>query len=169
MSFHISKTKKQEQFSIAYIRAIAAAAGYSLEEITVDEDSVDCSIMQRGSGNQYPIHEALRVQLKCTYAHSPNGEYLTYPLPVKNYDDLRRNCMNPRVLIVLHTPENCEDWIQQDENSITLNHLAYWMSLKGMFETQNTATVSIQIPTQQVVTIEVIRNLMDKLAKGDEI
>jgi hypothetical protein len=171
MSFHISKTKKQEQFSIAYIRAIAAAAGYSLEEIIVDEDSVDCSIMQRGSGDKYPIHEALRVQLKCTYAHSPDGEYLTYSsLSLKNYNDLRRNCMNPRILVVLHVPnENSENWIQQNENSITLNHLAYWVSIKGRPERQNKETVSIKIPTSQILTIETLRDLMNKLANGDDI
>jgi hypothetical protein len=169
MSFQISKTKQQEQFSIAYIRAIAAAAGYALEEITVDEDSVDCSITQRGNENKFPMIESLRVQLKCTYAHKPNSEYLTYPLSVKNYNDLRRNCMNPRILVILHIPENFEQWIQQNDNSITLNHLSYWLSIKGMPETQNKGTVSIDIPSTQKLTIEVVRNLMNKLANGEDI
>lgn len=169
MSFCISKTKQQEQFSIAYIRAIVAVAGYALEEIIVDEDSVDCSITQRGNERTFPIIESLRVQLKCTYAHKPNSEDLIYPLSVKNYNDLRRNCINPRVLVVLHIPKNFEEWIQQNENSITLNHLAYWKSIKGMPETQNKDSVSIKIPTTQVITIDTLRNLMNKLANGEEI
>lgn len=169
MSFQISKTKQQEQFSIAYIRAIAAAAGYALEEITVDEDSVDCSITQRGNENTFPLIESLRIQLKCTYVHKPNSAYLTYPLSVKNYNDLRRNCMNPRILVVLHIPENFEQWIRQNDNSITLNHLSYWVSIKGMSETQNKGTVSIEIPVTQKLTIEALRNLMNKLANGEDI
>mgnify|MGYP000662724646 CR=1 FL=1 len=169
MSFHFSKTSLQQQFSIAYVHAISTVAGYSLEEIRLDEDSVDCSIMQRGDDKTFPLFESLRVQLKCTYAHHPDGEYLTYPLSLKNYNDLRRHCMNPRILIVVHTPENCEHWIQQNENSITLNHLAYWVSLKGMPDTSNTTTVSIKIPTSQIITIETLRNLMNKLANGEEL
>ncbi|MDD5228878.1 MAG: DUF4365 domain-containing protein [Methylococcales bacterium] len=169
MSFQISKTKQQEQFSIAYIRAIVSAAGYALEEITVDEDSIDCSVTQRGNGNTYPEIESLRVQLKCTFAHKPHAGYLNYPLSIKNYNDLRRKCMNPRILVVLHVPKDCDDWIQHNENSITLNHLSYWVSIKGMPETYNEKNVSIKIPTAQQFTIETLKNLMNKLANGEDI
>jgi hypothetical protein len=169
MSFQISKKKQQEQFSIAYIRAIAAAAGYSVEETGVDEDSIDCNIIQRGNEDTYPFTEILRVQLKCTYAHKPNEQFLTYPLSLKNYNDLRRKCMIPRILIVLHVPENFENWIQQNDNSITLNHLGYWTSIKGLPETENSDTVSIKIPTIQKLTAESLRNLMNKLANGEDI
>jgi hypothetical protein len=77
--------------------------------------------------------------------------------------------MNPRILVILHIPENFEQWIQQNDNSITLNHLSYWLSIKGMPETQNKGTVSIDIPSTQKLTIEVVRNLMNKLANGEDI
>ncbi|MDF5720166.1 MAG: hypothetical protein PUP91_06680 [Rhizonema sp. PD37] len=40
--------QQKEQFSITYIRTIAAVAGYSLYRPEVDNDSVDLGIVSRG-------------------------------------------------------------------------------------------------------------------------
>lgn len=40
--------QQKEQFSITYIRAIAAVAGYSLYRPEIDNDSVDLGILSRG-------------------------------------------------------------------------------------------------------------------------
>ncbi|MEH2286880.1 hypothetical protein [Nostoc sp.] len=40
--------QQKEQFSISYIRAIAAVAGYSLYRPEVDNDSVNLGIVCRG-------------------------------------------------------------------------------------------------------------------------
>jgi len=39
--FQMPLKRQQEQFSLAYIHAIASVAGYSIEEIRVDIDSID--------------------------------------------------------------------------------------------------------------------------------
>ena len=41
-------TQQQEQFSNAYLRAVATVAGYSLSKPDVDDDSIDWSIYKRG-------------------------------------------------------------------------------------------------------------------------
>ena len=39
----------------------------------------------------------------------------SFPLPVKNYDDLRLEAINPRILIVLVMPDSIDEWINQSD------------------------------------------------------
>ncbi len=57
--------QQKEQFSITYIRAIAAVAGYSLYRPEIDNDSVDLGIVARG-GTGIILSPRLELQLKCT-------------------------------------------------------------------------------------------------------
>ena len=55
--------QQKEQFSIAYFRAVAAAAGYNVYKPEVDDSSVDLGIKgYRESGMRYPPQ--LEVQPK---------------------------------------------------------------------------------------------------------
>ena len=37
-------TQQKEQFSIAYLRAVVAVAGYNIASVEVDEDSIDIGL-----------------------------------------------------------------------------------------------------------------------------
>ena len=56
---------QKEQFSRAYVPAIAAAAAFAAEEPLVDDDSVDMEICARG-GEGTTKSPRLEVQVKCT-------------------------------------------------------------------------------------------------------
>ena len=58
-------SQRKEQFSIAYVRAVASAAGFSVSTPEVDDDSVDLTLSGRiveGVGSRPKID----LQLKCT-------------------------------------------------------------------------------------------------------
>lgn len=167
--FTIPLTRQQEQFSLAYIRSIASVAGYSIEEIHVDVDSIDLTITQCGNDEEYPMIEGLRVQLKCTYAHTPNVEKgcIKFPLDVKNYNDLRRKSLNPRVLVVLHTPKDLDSWLKHSDDCLTLYHNAYWLSLRDYPITENKENITIDVPLSQKFTVDELTKLMDLLATGE--
>ncbi len=84
-------------FSQAYVQAIAACAGFAWSKPSVDEDSVDLMLSQRG-GRGTIRSPRLEIQLKCTEKEAILGEDGTFPfsIPRKNYDDLRD--------ITLHVP-----------------------------------------------------------------
>lgn len=166
--FTIPLTTRQEQFSIAYLRAIASVAGYSIEEMHVDMDSLDASIMQRGNEQGFPLIESLRVQLKCTYSHSPKNGHLAFPLSKKNYDDLRRECLNPRILVVVHVPKNLDDWIDHQNQQMLLRHEAYWKNLHGMPATSNKDSITVKLDTKQKLTVGELQRLMNILARGQK-
>lgn len=81
-------SNQKEQFSAAYVRAIASAAGYAVSRPEVDDDSVDRTLSARG-GNGSLRSPKLDIQLKCTARRYSGHPLLRFPLRRKNYDDLR--------------------------------------------------------------------------------
>ena len=94
---------QKEQFSIAYVHAVCSAAGFSCTKPTVDDHSIDLDI--KSSDRPYKM---LSVQLKAT-ANSDyvKDGYIHYPLPIKNYNDLRGDDVTiPRYLVCLLLPSD---------------------------------------------------------------
>lgn len=153
----MTEEQQKEQFSIAYVRAIAAVAGVSVTRPEVDDDSIDIAFSSRNL--QRPKLEA---QLKCSAVLDNDGEVLRYPLNVKNYDDLRLDVIVPRVLNVLCVPERMSEWITLTPTELTLRKAAYWVSLKGQIETTNTSSVTVSIPKCQLFDVAALKRLLEQ-------
>ncbi|MDR2410734.1 MAG: DUF4365 domain-containing protein [Bacteroidales bacterium] len=161
------KTSKQEQFSIAYIKALAAPLGFNPGKFDVDNDSVDISFTAQYDINSKIRSPEINIQLKCTQLTFSEDNLLHYPLPIKNYTDLQgSNLSNPRYLVVLCVPSDENDWLSIDESEMILRYSAYWFSLRYEPETKNTKTVTIKIPKNQLLNKESFKMLMDKASEG---
>ncbi len=89
---------QMEEFSRAYVKAVAACAGFATSVPSVDDDSVDVNLHQRGGGGTVRSPK-LDLQLKCTAGPSPVEDTFSHSLKLKNYDDLRvENVLVPRYL-----------------------------------------------------------------------
>jgi hypothetical protein len=161
-------TQRQEQFSSAYLRAIAAVAGYSLSQPSVDDDSIDFTISGRGrSGSIYSPR--LDLQLKCQMNDTPIGENgFSYPLKIKNYQDLRlANLLVPRILVVIIVPSDISQWLIHSNTQTILQSGGYWVSLRGLPPTINQQTVSIPIPHRNRFTTDSLTALMQLIETGE--
>jgi hypothetical protein len=158
--------QQKEQFSIAYVRAVASVAGYNTYKPEVDDDSVDFGIAARGPFTT--VHSPrLEMQLKCTSSYEIDEANLGFPLRLKNYDDLRNDLvMIPRLLVVVVVPECIDDWIEHGEEGLTLRRFAYWLSLRGRPETTNEKTVTVHLPKTKRFTVDALRDLMIKIGAG---
>ncbi|MEG4224609.1 DUF4365 domain-containing protein [Microcoleus sp. N9_B2] len=157
--------QRKEQFSKAYVRAVAAVAGCSVDQPENDYDSVDLCIKAVDRDPVQP--HRLELQLKCTSRDVLNAQCVRYPLNVKNYNDLRVTAFIPRLLVVVLVPENIGKWIQQSEQEMLLRHCAYWLSLRGMPETQNTSRVTVELPRNNQFTAEALQSIMQRISQGD--
>jgi len=147
-----------EQFSMAYVRAIGAAAGYSFVSHDVDDDSID-----GGFASKEGRRRRLEFQLKSTSNIKIKNGHINYQLPIKNYNDLRLDDPTiPRILILLLMPEKIENWTTFSESGLCLHHCAYWHNLAGMKETSNETTVTLSIPCAQQFSPEALTQLMQK-------
>ena len=121
-----------EEFSGAYLRALAVEADFLAVKPDIDEDSEDFEIRAKGEfgGRRSP---RFCVQLKCTYEFQPKSGTLSYRLKKKNYEQLRLpNRTIPIFLFVIVVPPNRSgDWIRWTEQEMLLRGQAFWTSLRG--------------------------------------
>src|SRR5207237_680676 len=120
-------THRQEQFSNAFLLAVAAAAGCSAAKPSVDNDSIDWTL-----SNRMTHSPKLDVQLKCTVLEALADGNFHYELKKKNYDDLIIDVSSPRILVLVIVPEPIEDWMHQTAEHLILRRCAYWISLAEM-------------------------------------
>lgn len=158
----MSDNQRKSRFSLAWIEAVAAVAGYHLSEPPVDEDSIDGTLA--GREGRRP---RLEFQAKATTAATLADGHLLFDLPVKNYNDLRIETLVPRVLIVVQVPQAESEWLQQSEAGLLLRHCGYWLSLLGMPETANQGTVRVRLPLANRFEPAALRELMNRCERRE--
>ena len=154
----------KERFSLAYIEAIASHAGYHIVEPRLDPDSVD-GILMGDSGSRPRID----FQAKATSRDVLRETHLIFPLPVKNYNDLRADSRNPRILIVVLMPNDISRWISQTRDELCLRHCAFWISLDRGPATRNTHSVTVRIPVANMFSSDQLTELMEKAERGESL
>jgi hypothetical protein len=162
-------SQRKEQFSRAYIRAVASVAGFAVATPDPDEDSIDMTLSGR-SVNGLPLRPKLDLQLKCTSDDVIRGDQIIYPLKRKNYDELRiTQFVAPRLLVVVHVPRSAEEWLRHSEEELVMRRCGYWASLYGMAETTNVSTVTIQILRTNVFDVAGLTGLMERAARRETL
>lgn len=152
----------ESSLSIAYVHAVAAHAGYTCGEPPgPDRDSVDIQIAAGGS-----MRPKIDLQLKATTRLSGSGEDFSFPLKVKNYEDLRIETQTPRILVVLDLPAEREEWLSVTVEELVIRRAAYWLSLKGWPPTENSVSVTVRIPKSNIFDTNTLCDLMAKSRTG---
>lgn len=160
----MERSQQQEQFSLAYARAVATIAGYAIYRPEVDDDSIDLGVAARGGGGTLRSPR-LEIQVKSTSTGVLHERELHYPLKLKNYDDLRLPCHVPRILLVVLVPEDPREWLTQTEDELTLRRCGYWASLAGRPESQNEASVTVRLPRANVFSPAALQQMMTRIGE----
>jgi hypothetical protein len=167
----MTDNEQKQQLSIAYVHAIAASAGFACERPVVDDDSVDVMIAAQGKVHDTSVLRSPRieVQLKATSQDVLAEEHLPYPLPIKNYNDLRNETAVPRLLVVLLLPPNPTEWLEQSEEQMISRRCAYYLSLLGQPDSSNTTTVTVRLPRTQCLTATNLREMMERVSRKEPL
>lgn len=149
----------KERLSIAFLTALAARAGCQIMEPKVDKNAID-AIVSPISGTS----AKLDVQLKATAVPQYDATHLLFDLPVHTYDKLRNeNVQNPALLVVLVLPDDPAEWLGCSDAGVVLRKCAYWVNLAGQPATTNTTTQRVRLPIEQVLNVETMTNLFEKM------
>lgn len=162
---------RQDLYSIAYVQAIVASAGFNLSSPALDRNSDDLHIEHLVADDFDPVYGRLIVQVKCAYAHSiQNDGCIHYPLPLRNYSHLIKTKIEPRILVVVHVPNPThEPWIENQNGHTIFRYKAYWRSLMGQPQSSNTTKVTVNVPTVNLFDANAVKFLMDEMvAKGNK-
>lgn len=162
---------QKEEFSYAYIRAVATVAGCVCERTTTPLDRLGVDLIITGLKEppleNFPI---LYAQVKCTSRKVTSDRSVRYPLSVKNYNELRGvNRYPPMILIVVVVPEKVEDWLQQTEESLCLQRCGYWLSLTGEEPTHNKENITISIPRNKSFSPTSLELMMQRVLNGERL
>lgn len=157
-------SQQMQQFSIAWLQAVAAAAGLGVAHVPVDDDSVDVTI--RAGKGPFGRRPSLAVQLKATTQDLRKPNAIHFPLSIKNYNDLRAETLEPRILVVLQVPANPVDWLDQRPTDMLLQHCAWWHSLRGDLPISNSSTVTVQLPLANSLTPAALTAIFGRVDAG---
>ena len=159
--------QRKEQFSVAYLHAVASVAGCRTSSPSVDDDSVDWYVKARGPHGRRRSPQ-VDLQLKCTErVDSRNGSF-AFPLSIKNYNDLRGDDLHvPRILVVVFVPNALELWLDQSEERLLMKYCAYWVSLRDAPETANSTSVSVSLPRANQFTVDAFKSMVRKIGDGE--
>ncbi len=147
--------QQKARFSLAYIEAVASHAGFHVDEPKVDYDSVDGTL-----AGDFGRRPRIEFQAKATARDVVRGQNIHFPLSVKNYNDLREDVINPRVLIVLIMPDSLDEWLAQTRDELCLRYCAYYLDLKKWEETSNTSNITVPVPTENVFSSDRLISMM---------
>jgi hypothetical protein len=148
----------QEQFSLAYIHAIAATAGVTCQKTGEDIDGIDVQLGADGSKGAIRFPK-LEAQLKSWTKPVEQDGRFRYPLKVRNYEHLRipnDQLGLPRILVLVTMPIASSDWFRMTHEAGMLRHCAYWASLAGMPPSKNTAEVTIEVPKENQFSVQAL-------------
>jgi hypothetical protein len=158
----LADTDIQEQLSVVYLSALATSAGFVFAQENLDRTGTD--LMVRGGKCGFP---QIDWQIKaCKTLTAPKGGIISYPLKKRNYDLLIEKSGHPRLLMIYQMPDDKPSWLHCDEEKMVLKKCAYWVSLKGLPPSDNDTSVTVQIPVNQVLTIQELRRLMEQARLG---
>jgi hypothetical protein len=167
----LTGNEQKQQLSVAYVHAVAARAGYACQVLNVDMDSVDVVISASGKVHDRSVilSPRLAVQLKASSSLSLKLNHLMFPLPRKNYDDLRRDTLVPLILVVLMLPKEPAQWLELTEECMISRHCAYWTSLRGYAETRNSRTVSVRLPRSRLFSVDQVQEMMSRISRQEDL
>ena len=158
-------TNMMERFSLVYLEAVASQAGCWIADPRIDRNSVDGIL--RGEINGRP--STIDFQAKATSQDIVQGDYLSFRLPIDNYNDLRLQTRFPRILIVLLMPKETENWLNQTEDELCMRHCAYWRSIEGEPDVPNTANVSVHVPLSKMFSSDQLIDMMHRADRGEPL
>jgi len=157
---------QKEQFSRAYVQAVAACAGFAWSVPSVDDDSIDMSLHQTGGGGTIRSPR-LDLQLKCKASATPTDDTFSQSLKLKNYDDLREEAvLVPRILVVVLVPDLVADWVAHSEAELSLRRCGYWVSLRGLPASENETGQTVRVPRAQRFNVASLQAIMNRIAQG---
>lgn len=166
----LTLNKVKEELNLAYVLAVAASKKFSTEITRVDMDSVDATIGYSGymvEGESTLYSPSVKLQLKATSHADIDGNFIKFPLPVKNYNDLRLRSATPRFLVILCLPELENEWLLHTDVNLILKNCAYYLDLSGEPETTNTTTITVKVPLANVFSPDTLYDLMLKTSKEE--
>jgi hypothetical protein len=176
ISMTVNTKDIEAELSYAYLHAVASHAGFTCSYSSRLEDArgVDARVGVGAKLDPKSILEdfEIDVQLKATAQQLSvvDNKFSFFFKGIKQYDKLRSEKNgNTKLLILMCLPEDRSDWVSVTPNELLLKNAAYWISLRGAPESQNTTGATVYFPSSNVLTVDALKSLMTLISKGEVV
>lgn len=151
-----------EEYSFAYLRAIAATSGCSFSRPIPDQKSNDALISAPLKANP-----SINIQIKATSRQvKETNDVFHFPLGVGNYHELIGERITPKILLILKMPSSFEDWLIFEKDRTVFNSIGYWYSLADQPPIENRSSITIRIPKTQRFSDVALKRILDNMVAG---
>jgi hypothetical protein len=155
----------QGHFAEGLVWALSCAAGLNPGKRNLDVDGVDIQVGFPGRVGtmRYPLIEA---QVKSCCNPSYVSDCFSYPIPIKNYNDLVGkvgiDLPTRRYLFLVHAPADKSEYVVSSAQSSDFRHAIYWVDLmdKEQIDPDAQASKSVHVPKKNLLTVETLIELV---------
>lgn len=136
-----AESSQKEQFSRAYVLAVATQANVTIGTWNVDKDGVDVTL-RRGA-------RMVDLQLKCTRsARNVQGNFV-FDLDVPTYDKLVHPDRSvPAFLTLMIVPPDVELWLHHRPEDLLMRCHGYWAAMPVGAQVSAGTKTAIHLPRQ---------------------
>lgn len=155
-----------EQFQLAYVSAVAAAAGCVVVGKPSIDEGVDLEIRHKCAQHQRDGVARLEIQMKAT--SSPANKDGSLSVQVSKDRFMYFASSNPtvdKIVVVLSLPGHQENWLSSTPDALFLRHCAYWVNLAGRDEPL-ASEPTISAPPSQVFDDVQLCEIMTRVGQG---
>ncbi|WP_063048746.1 DUF4365 domain-containing protein [Nocardia arthritidis] len=163
-------TARQEQFSIAFVRMVAAAAGCSIKSHETDYDGVDITIVASASYARYYCPE-IEMQLKCTTQRRLlRTRYMAWSLERDRFLKLvNPKRFVPALLGVLLIPDDPDELLDLSEDGLRTSSRMYWEHAANLGEIEDDkASKTVHLPRSNLFDVGGLRGIMQSIGEGGQ-
>jgi hypothetical protein len=162
--------EKKQQFSLAFVHLVVAAAGCSVKEHKTDYDGVDITIVSSAEYERFYCPQ-FELQLKCTsQADIVKDEDVVWSMkagPFRRLTNKKRYC--PAYLGVLVVPVDPAAWLVQDETRLITDSRLYWERAANLGEISDEAAAkTVHLPRSNLFDVAQLLSIMKTIGdRGD--
>ncbi|MFI6297622.1 DUF4365 domain-containing protein [Nonomuraea sp. NPDC050790] len=145
---------QKEQFSRAYVLAVATRGGYTLADWNVDKDGVDVTLRWKGL--------MVDFQLKCTQSPRAVKDDYVFDLDLATYNKLRDPERSaPGYMALAVVPKALDKWLLHAAERLLMSCHTYWAKLQDEPAPAASRTTAIHLPRRQVLTVQSLERMFE--------
>jgi hypothetical protein len=157
-------THTMEQYSVAFVHALATRARCKIANLVVDDEQVDLTIRQSAEHKVFQ-RTMVDVQLKCTAQDSIRSDGLHFELSEKHYNGLRVPGIVKKILVVLAVDPDFDKWMLVQPSELLLRGSAYWTAVDGWPDI-TTESKTVVLPDQNRFNVDSLLDMLQRVGEG---
>lgn len=151
---------------------VASAAGCTVEFKRRDVFGIDIQLI-RPPESASEEEVSVYAQLKSTMTIKPDTtkNSFSYQFKKRQYMEhlVKRRSSPKAILIVMAMPTVQADWTLATHDNLLISHSCYWASLEGAQIKPGVQAPSVRIPTGNIFDVRALKQIMDKLDRGEAL